>query len=163
MAKEKIIYLGPEEELTSVRERLENATDGRIILVIPAQTQLLSRVGWMLLHSHVRKLGKDVLIISSNRQIRAASKAAGFRVANSLESLPSYRPRPSNRPVRSDTSGKTSQGINKQGSSGNKDTRPLRSRRGRKGPWSSPHRRLAIPIGCLALHHTLPVLPARGL
>ena len=77
MAKEKIIYLGPEEELTNVRERLENTKAGYIILIIPPQTQLRSHVGWRLLRSRVRELGQDVLIISSDRQIRAVAKAAG--------------------------------------------------------------------------------------
>ena len=126
MAKEQIIYLGPEEELTNVRERLENTNAGRIILVIPPQTQLRSHVGWRLLRSRVRELGLDVLIISSDRQIRAVAKAAGFRIADSLESPPSDRPRPINRPVRSDIGRKTSQGTNKQVSSGNKASRPLR-------------------------------------
>ena len=126
MAKEQIIYLGPEEELTNVRERLENTNAGRIILVIPPQTQLRSHVGWRLLRSRVRELGLDVLIISSDRQIRAVAKAAGFRIADSLESPPSDRPRPINRPVRSDIGRKTSQGTNKQVSSGNKASRSLR-------------------------------------
>lgn len=125
MAKEKIIYLGPEEEMTNVRERLENTDAGYIILVIPPQTHLRSHVGWRLLHSHVRELGQNVLIISSDRQIRAVAKAAGFRVADSLESPPSDRPRPNNRPVRSNMSGKTSQGSNKQASNGNKFRRSL--------------------------------------
>ena len=125
MAKEQIIYLGPEEELTNVRERLENTNAGRIILVIPPQTQLRSHVVWRLLRSRVRELGLDVLIISSDRQIRAVAKAAGFRIADSLESPPSDRPRPINRPVRSDVGRKTSQGTNKQVSSGNKASRPL--------------------------------------
>jgi hypothetical protein len=125
MAKEKIIYLGPEEEMTNVRERLENTDAGYIILVIPPQTHLRSHVGWRLLHSHVRELGQNVLIISSDRQIRAVAKAAGFRVADSLESPPSDRPRPNNRPVRSNMSGKASQGFNKQGSNGNKISRSL--------------------------------------
>ena len=127
MAKEKIIYLGPEEELTNVRERLENTKAGYIILIIPPQTQLRSHVGWRLLRSRVRELGQDVLIISSDRQIRAVAKAAGFRVADSLESPPSDRPRPINRPVRSNMSGKTSQGANKQVSNGTKASRSLQS------------------------------------
>ena len=125
MAKEQIIYLGPEEELTNVRERLENTNAGRIVLVIPPQTQLRSHVGWRLLRSRVRELGLDVLIISSDRQIRAVAKAAGFRVADSFESPPSDRPRPINRPVRSDTSRKISQGTNKQGSGANKTSRSV--------------------------------------
>lgn len=107
MTNEQIIYLGPEEELTSVRERLENTQSGRIMLVIPPQTQLRSHVGWRLLHSRVRELGKDVLVISSDRQIRAVAKAAGFRVADSQESSPSNWPRKGSRPTRTDAGGRT--------------------------------------------------------
>jgi hypothetical protein len=127
MTKEKIIYLGPEEEMTTVRERLENTDARYIILVIPPQTLLRSHVGWRLLRSRVRELGQDVLIISSDRQIRAVAKAAGFRVADSLESPPSDRPRPNNRSVRSDMGGKASQGSNKQVSNRNKTSRSLKT------------------------------------
>ncbi len=137
MAKEQIIYLGPEEELTNVRERLENTNAGRIILVIPPQTQLRSHVGWRLLRSRVQELGLDVLIISSDRQIRAVAKAAGFRVADSFESPPSDRPRPINRPVRSDMSRKKSQGTNKQVSMGNKASRSLQTDQQQVLPSSS--------------------------
>ena len=137
MAKEQIIYLGPEEELTNVRERLENTNAGRIILVIPPQTQLRSHVGWRLLRSRVRELNLDVLIISSDQQIRAVAKAAGFRVADSFESAPSDRPRPINRPVRSDSSRKISQGTNKQGSTGNKASRSLQTDQQKTPPSSS--------------------------
>ncbi len=109
MTDEKIIYLGPEEELTSVRERLEKTNAGHITLVIPPQTQLRSLVGWRVLHARMRELGKDVLVISPERQIRAVAKAAGFRAADSLESPPSARTRPSSHPSRSGTGGKTPQ------------------------------------------------------
>jgi hypothetical protein len=137
MAKEQIIYLLPEEELTNVRERLENTHAKRIMLVIPPQTQLRSHVVWRLLHSRIRELGLDVLVISSDRQIRAVAQAAGFRVTDSSESPPSDRPRPMNRPVRSDMSGKSSQGKKKQSSSGNKDTRPLQPDQQQMPPTSS--------------------------
>ena len=93
MADEQIIYLSPEEELTSVRERLKRIPAKRIILVIPAQTQLRSHVSWRLLHTRARELNKEILIISTDRQIRSVVKAAGFRVADSLESSPSSRNR----------------------------------------------------------------------
>ena len=109
MTDEKIIYLGPEEELTSVRERLEKTNAGRITLVIPPQPQLHSLVEWRVLHARMRELGKDVLVISPERQIRAVAKAAGFRAADSLESPPSARTRPSSHPSRSGTGGKTPQ------------------------------------------------------
>ncbi len=89
MADEQIIYLSPEEELTNVRERLEQVPAKRIVLIIPQQTQLRSLVGWRLLRSRARELGKDILIISSDRQIRSVVKAAGFRVADSLATPPS--------------------------------------------------------------------------
>lgn len=107
MTNEQIIYLGPEEELTSVRERLENTQAWRITLVIPPQTQLRSHVGWRLLHSRMREMGKDVLVISSDRRIRAVAKEAGFRVADSQVSSASNRPRPGSRPTRTDASGGT--------------------------------------------------------
>ncbi len=127
MAKEQIIYVGPEEELTNVRERLEHIQASPIMLVIPPQTQLRSHVGWRLLRSRVRELGQDVLVISSDRQIRAVAKAAGFRVADSLESPPSDKTRPNNRPVRSEMGAKTAQGSSRQVGSGRPDSRSLRS------------------------------------
>src|SRR5207248_7235145 len=108
MADEQIIYLSPEEELTNVRERLEKIASKRIILVIPAQTQLRSHVSWRLLHARARELNKDILIISSDRQIRAVVKAAGFKVADSMESPPSSRSRTGSRPGRTNLGGRTS-------------------------------------------------------
>lgn len=110
MADEQIIYLSPEEELTNVRERLERIPTRRIILVIPLQTQLRSHVGWRLLHSRARELSKDVLVISADRQIRSVAKAAGFKVADSLESPPTStgKTRPGTRPSRIGVGGRTS-------------------------------------------------------
>src|SRR2546421_5146233 len=108
MADEQIIYLSPEEELTNVRERLERIPTRRIILVVPTQTQLRSHVSWRLLYARARELNKEVLIISSDRQIRSVVKAVGFKVADSLESPPSSRPRPGSRPGRTSLGGKTS-------------------------------------------------------
>src|SRR5947209_11987590 len=108
MADEQIIYLSPEEELTNVRERLEKIASKRIILVIPAQTQQRSHVSWRLLQARARELKKDILVISSDRQIRSVVKAAGFKVADSLESPPSSRSRIGSRPGRVSLGGKTS-------------------------------------------------------
>ena len=111
MSNEQIIYLGPEEELTSVRERLEAAHADRIMLVIPPQTQLRSHLGWRLLYSRMRELGKDVLVISSDRQIRTVAQNAGFRVADSKvaeakESSASNKQRPGSRPAGTNVGGK---------------------------------------------------------
>ncbi|RAQ96356.1 baseplate J/gp47 family protein [Thermogemmatispora tikiterensis] len=98
--EQQIIYLGPEEELTDVRQRLEKVPARRLILVVPPQTKLRSHVGWRLLHARTRELGKDVLVVSSDRQVRVVVKAAGFKVAESLTSPPSSRARPGSRPAR---------------------------------------------------------------
>ncbi|MEO7021767.1 MAG: baseplate J/gp47 family protein [Ktedonobacteraceae bacterium] len=92
MGDEQTILLGPEEELTSVRERLEKTQARRIILVIPAQTQLRSHVGWRLIHARMRELGKELLVISPDRQVRAVARAAGFQVAETQQEAPSNRP-----------------------------------------------------------------------
>ena len=132
-----ILYVSPDEELISVRERLEKTKASRVVLVIPPQTQLRSHVAWRLLRSRVRELGQDVLVISADRLIRAVAKAAGFRVADSLESPPSDRPRPINRPVRSDRSAKTSQGSKQQAGSGGQESRSLKPGQQQMPPSSS--------------------------
>src|SRR6266571_3647211 len=101
MSDEQTIYIGPEDDLTSVRERLEQIQSRRVTLVIPTQTQLRSHVAWKLLHARARELSKDVLIVSSDPQIRSVAQAVKFKVAHSLESSPISRSRPSNRTGRS--------------------------------------------------------------
>lgn len=93
MSDEQTIYIGPEDDLTSVRERLERIQSRRVTLVIPAQTQLRSHVAWKLLHARARELSKDVLIVSSDPQIRSVAQAVKFKVAHSLESSPISRSR----------------------------------------------------------------------
>jgi len=85
MADEQYIYLSPEEDLTSVRERLQKIPNRHIVLVVPPQTQLRSHVSWRLLHARAREQGKDVSINSPDRQIRSVAKAVGFKVVDSLE------------------------------------------------------------------------------
>jgi hypothetical protein len=98
MADEQIILLSPEEELTSVRERLEKTKARRIKLVLPMQTQMRSHVSWKLLHSRAREMGQEILVISPEKQIRAVAKEAGFKVAESQGSPASGKSRPGSRP-----------------------------------------------------------------
>src|SRR5713101_5675741 len=85
MSEEQIIYLDPKDELTSVREKIEEVPARRITLLVPQQTQLRSNVGWRLLHARARELGKEIQVISPDRQVRAVAKAAGFRVSQPQE------------------------------------------------------------------------------
>ncbi len=107
MSDEQIIYLDPNDELTKVRERLEGIAARRVIVIVPQQTQLRSHVGWRLLHARTREMGKEVLVISADRQIRAVAKAAGFRVAESADSSAPSKGRSGSRPSRSSQDSKT--------------------------------------------------------
>ncbi|GCF07447.1 hypothetical protein [Dictyobacter arantiisoli] len=103
MSDEQTIYISPEDDLTTVRERLEQLQTRKVTLVIPAHTQLRSHVAWKLLYARARELGKDVLIVSSDPQVRSVAHAVKFNVAHSLESSQQGRSRPTApaRPARS--------------------------------------------------------------
>ena len=126
MSDEQIIYIGPEDDLTSIRERLENIQSKQVTLVIPSNTQLRSPVAWRLLYVRAREMGKEVLIVSSDAQIRSVAHSVKFRVATSLESSSTpAKPRPASRPSRAPAGSKlrpTSTGSMRS-SSGRTNTR----------------------------------------
>lgn len=135
MADEKIIYLSADEELTNVREALEKEQARHITFIIPPQTHLRSLVGWKLLHARARELSKDVLVISPDRQIRSVVKAAGFKVAESLNASPNSnsktgRSAQTNRSGRPNPGGKQSP---RQRSTTNRGEAPQTMRRGPQG------------------------------
>lgn len=105
MSDGQTIYIGPEDDLTSVRERLQRVDSRHVTMVIPAQTQLRSHVAWKLLHARAREMGKDVVIVSSDPQVRSVAQAVKFKVAQSLEAQPSD-PRQNSRPGRSSPGGR---------------------------------------------------------
>ncbi len=104
MSDEQTIYISPEDDLTTVRERLEQIPTRRVTLVIPSQTQLRSHVAWKLLYARARELNKEVLIVSSDPQVRSVAHAVKFQVAHSLESPQPSKSRPTSRPTRSGAS-----------------------------------------------------------
>src|SRR5579883_2209748 len=99
MSDEQTIYISPEDDLTTVRERLEKISSRHVTLVIPSQTQLRSHVAWKLLYARARELGKEVLIVSSDPQVRAVAHAVKFAVAYSLESPQPGKRRQGSRPA----------------------------------------------------------------
>ncbi len=101
MSDEQTIYISPEDDLTTVRERLEQIPTRRVTLVIPSQTQLRSHVAWKLLYARARELSKEVLIVSSDPQVRSVAHAVKFQVAHSLESPQQSKSRLPSRPARS--------------------------------------------------------------
>ena len=109
------IYISPEDDVTSVRERLEKAPNRQVTMVIPAQTQLRSLVAWRVLHADARRMGKDVLVISTDPQIRSLAQAGKFRVAHSQASSMTGKSRPPTRPTRGNSSAGKGKSTSSQG------------------------------------------------
>ncbi len=107
MTDEKPIYISPEDDVTSVRERLEKTSNRQVTMVIPEQTQLRSLVAWRVLHSDARRMGKDVLVVSTDPQIRSLAQAGKFRVAHSQASSITNKSRPPTRTTRAGAPGKS--------------------------------------------------------
>ncbi|WP_126595550.1 baseplate J/gp47 family protein [Dictyobacter aurantiacus] len=131
MSDEQTIYISPEDDLTTVRERLEKLQTRKVTLVVPAQTQLRSHVAWKLLYARARELGKDVLIVSSDPQVRSVAHAVKFTVAHSLESSQQGRSRPAGRPVRSGTTNRARPANASQRPTGGRPTRSTNTLRQR--------------------------------
>jgi hypothetical protein len=123
MNDEQTIYISPEDDLTTVRERLEQVQSRNVTLVVPAQTQLRSHVAWKLLSVRARELGKEVLIVSSDPQVRSVAHAVKFTVAHSLEATQQGYSRPVSRPTRANISRNARTGTPLQRSSGDTNRR----------------------------------------
>lgn len=144
MSDEQTIYISPADDLTTVRERIEQIPARRITLVIPDQTQLRSHVAWRNLYLHARELGKEILIISRNAQIRSVAQAAKFRVAHSLEATPTGKSRVASRPGRGGAPARNRAAVPAQqrsikNSSAAQDARDMRGVSGTNRPRSSGH------------------------
>jgi hypothetical protein len=85
---EQTLYLGPEDHLSTIRERIERLSTQQVILVIPAQTHLRSQVAWRLLQRRAQELGKDISIVSSDRQIRALARSVQFQIVSLAPRIP---------------------------------------------------------------------------
>lgn len=129
MSDEQTIYISPDDDLTTVRERLEQLSARRLTMVIPPQTQLRSHVAWKLLYARARELGKEVIIVSSDPQVRSVAHAVKFKVAHSLETSPATSTRPTSH------SGRTSN----NGGVKNRTSSPLSSRALSAKNSSEPH------------------------
>src|SRR5437763_1048458 len=97
MSDKQTIYIGPQDDLTNVRERLERIPARRVTLVIPSQTPLRSLIAWRNLYARAQELGKEVLIISSDPQVRSVAQGANSRLPHLESGPPSTKPRPAGR------------------------------------------------------------------
>jgi hypothetical protein len=101
--EKKTAYLDRDADLATVRELFQRSPSRRIELVVPSDTQLRTHMSWKLIHGYARDAGKEVTVVSSDRAIRTVVKAAGFRVADSLEAARPSKGRYGSRGGRTDT------------------------------------------------------------
>ncbi len=79
-SEEHRVYIGAEETMTDVRERLAVLPCESIILVVPPQTQLRHAIAWKVLARWVQEQGKEIAIASSDKQIRALARSVQFEL-----------------------------------------------------------------------------------
>lgn len=84
MAGEQPFHLNisPEENLTNIRERLEQIPDRLIVLIVPRQTRLRNLHSWNLLRRYADEMGKEIWVISDDGPIIDVARRAQFRVGS---------------------------------------------------------------------------------
>lgn len=82
------IYLEPDEEITSVIDKLSASSGGRVAIVVPKNSTLFqSLVNLKLLAKQAKELGKDVAIISSNKVGARLATQVGLQTYATLGTL----------------------------------------------------------------------------
>jgi len=83
---DEIIYLEPDEEITSAIDKIKNAKAAKLGLVVPREATLLqSVVNLRLLAREAESLGKVIAIVTADRIGRNLAAQVGLAVYNSIE------------------------------------------------------------------------------
>ncbi len=81
----KPIYLEPDEEITSVIDKLKDLSDHKVAIVVPKNGTLFqSLINLKLLAKEAKEQGKEVVIVSTNRVGQRLAQQVGFTTYNSL-------------------------------------------------------------------------------
>jgi hypothetical protein len=91
---DEIIYLEPDEEITSVIDKMKNANSPRLGLVIPREATLLqSIVNLRLLQREAASLNKEIAVVTTDKIGRNLAAQVGLQVFSSVEEQkPIYQP-----------------------------------------------------------------------
>lgn len=91
---EKIIYLEPDDEITTVIDKIRKATRDKVTLVVPkAATILQSIVNLKLLKKEAHKLGKKISIVTSDDTGRNLASQVGLTVYRDVAKRPEPEPK----------------------------------------------------------------------
>jgi len=83
---DEIIYLEPDEEITSVIDKIKNSKTNSLGLVVPREATILqSVVNLRLLSREAGSLGKDIAIVTTDRIGQNLASQVGLVVYNSIE------------------------------------------------------------------------------
>jgi hypothetical protein len=98
---EQIIYLDLDDEITTIREKLEQAQASRVLLVVPERSSVLqSLVNLKLLRRYADGLVMQVILVTSDHTTRELARSLGFAVVSSVErGQAASRARPEARPA----------------------------------------------------------------
>ncbi|MFA6492709.1 MAG: hypothetical protein WCV58_01015 [Patescibacteria group bacterium] len=93
---DEIFYLEPDEEITSVIDKIKQSKVAKIGLVVPRQATLLqSVVNLRLLLKEAKNLGKEIALITSDKIGRNLASKVGLQVFESVRNQqPIYQPAP---------------------------------------------------------------------
>ncbi len=84
---EQIIYLEPDEDILSIRDRIETAESKRVLLVVPPYSDALTRrVDVQVLQRRAAQAGLEVALVTGDGLIRALAREVGLPVFESVES-----------------------------------------------------------------------------
>ena len=91
---DRVIYLEPGEEITSVLDKLKNAPEKSIILVIPKGSVILqSLVNLKLLSKRAAELEKEIALVTSDKTGRNLASLVGFSVYSDLKDKGKIKPK----------------------------------------------------------------------
>lgn len=90
-----VVYIDLDDEITSIIDKVENAKDKVVALVLPKRAAVLhSIVNMRLLKRAADNLGKNVVLVSSDLALSPLAGAAGLHVAKNLQAKPHIPPSP---------------------------------------------------------------------
>lgn len=87
LPQEKIIYIEVDEEVTSVIDRLKRIPNKVVLLVVPKRAMLLqSVINLKLLKTQIKKLNKELAVVTSDKKGQTIASQVGLTVYHDLKS-----------------------------------------------------------------------------
>ena len=86
---EQIIYLEPDEDVLSIRDRIETAEAKRVLLVVPPYSDVLTRrVDLQVIQRRSAQAGIEVALVTDDGEIRSQAREVGLPVFDSIDVRP---------------------------------------------------------------------------